>query len=91
MHPGIVALLIPITLFVMIGAVLILRGPLGKALGQRIAGKSAAGDRSAETEELRGEVEDLRHRLTEMEERLDFTERVLAQHRQTDPPRIKAE
>ncbi len=91
MHPGIVALLIPITLFVMIGAVLILRGPLGKALGQRIAGKSAAGEGAAETEELRGEVEDLRHRLTEMEERLDFTERVLAQHRETDPPRIKGE
>ncbi len=83
--------LIPIVLFVVIGATAILRGPLGKALGERIAGKSAAGDRSAETEELRAEVEDLRHRLTEMEERLDFTERVLAQHRQTELPRIKGE
>ncbi len=83
--------LIPIVLFVVIGTTIILAGPLGKALGQRIAGKSAAGDRSVETEELRGDVEELRSRLTEMEERLDFTERVLAQHRQTDPPRIKAE
>ncbi len=84
-------LLIPMVLFVVIGTTVILRGPLGRALGERIAGKSAAGDRSAETEELRDEVEDLRHRLTEMEERLDFTERVLAQHRQTEPPRIKGE
>ncbi len=83
--------MVPIVLFIVIGATVILRGPLGKALGHRIAGQPAAGDRSAETEELRGEVEDLRHRLTEMEERLDFTERVLAQHRETDPPRIKGE
>ncbi len=84
-------LLVPMVLFVVIGSTVILRGPLGKALGERIAGKSAAGDRSAETEELRGEVDELRHRLTEMEERLDFTERVLAQHRQTELPRIKGE
>ncbi len=83
--------LVPIVLFVVIGATAILRGPLGKALGERIAGKSAAGEGSAETEELRGDVEELRSRLTEMEERLDFTERVLAQHRETDPPRIKGE
>ncbi len=83
--------LIPIVLFVVIGTTVILGGPVGKALGQRIAGKSAAGDRSVETDELRGDVEDLRHRLTEMEERLDFTERVLAQHRETEPPRIEGE
>lgn len=87
----ILGVLVPITLFVMIGAVLILRGPLGKALGQRITRGSGASDRSAETEALRSEVEELRYRLTEMEERLDFTERVLSQHRQTESPRIKGE
>ena len=77
------ALLIPIivpgTLFVSIAAAVILRGPLGKALGERIAGRKLAGDTSAETEALHADVEELRFRLAEVEERLDFTERLLAQ------------
>ena len=76
------ALLIPIvvpgTLFVSIAAAIILRGPLGKALGERIAGRKLDGDVSAETEALHADVEELRFRLSEFEERLDFTERLLA-------------
>ncbi len=82
--------LIPIVLFVVIGATAILRGPLGKALGERI-GRGGGREDSAEATALKAEMEEFRYRLTEMEERLDFTERVLAQHRQTEPPRIKAE
>ena len=77
--------LIPIVLFVMIGLVLILRGPFGKALGERIAGRGDGGASPQELDALRGDVralmEDVQIRLTEMEERLDFAERLLAQQR----------
>jgi hypothetical protein len=50
----------------------------------------AAGFGAMEAERLAAEVEELRHRLGEFEERLDFTERLLARERQPDrvaPPR----
>jgi hypothetical protein len=72
--------LVPISLFVSLAAVAILRGPLGRALGERWAGRRLDSDASAETAALHEEVEELRFRLTEVEERLDFTERLLAQH-----------
>jgi hypothetical protein len=80
--------LVPITLFASIAAVAILRGPLGKALGERLAGGSVREAPSAEVDALRNEVEDLRYRLTDMEERLDFTERILARQREHErlPP-----
>lgn len=80
--------LVPISLFFSIAAVAILRGPLGRALADRLAGRSAGGETAADLEALRGDVEELRFRLTEMEERLDFTERMLAQQREHDrlPP-----
>jgi hypothetical protein len=55
------------------GAAIILRGPLGKALAERIAGRPAMDD--ARTEQLRAVV-------GELEERLDFAERMLAQQRE---------
>jgi hypothetical protein len=76
--------LVPITLFLSIAAIAILRGPLGKALGDRVAGRAVRGESAADVEALRGEVEDLRERLTEMEERLDFTERILARQREQE-------
>jgi hypothetical protein len=80
--------LVPMSLFFTVGAVLIFRGPLGKAIGERIAGRPRELEHSGDTEELRGELEDLRWRLSELEERQDFTERVLARHKQDDqlPP-----
>ena len=79
--------LVPITLFVSIAAVAIFRGPLGKALGERLAGRGTQ-ETPAEFETLRTEVDDLRFRLTDMEERLDFTERILARQREQErlPP-----
>jgi flagellin-like hook-associated protein FlgL len=56
-------------------AVFILRGPVGKALADRLAGRSAAGGR--EVEQLRHDVDDLRAELGAMQERLDFAERLL--------------
>jgi len=73
--------LVPMTLFVSAAAVFIFRGPLGKAIGERIAGRGVEGQDSLEAEALHGEIEELRYRLAELEERLDFTERLLAQNR----------
>jgi hypothetical protein len=72
--------LVPMTLFLSLAAVAIFRGPLGKALGERISGRQVDGDSSAETEALHADVDELRFRLSELEERLDFTERLLARH-----------
>jgi hypothetical protein len=62
-----------------IGLAMILTGPIGVALAARIRGAQAAGDLA-----LPGEVEELRDRLAEVEERLDFAERLLAQAREAD-------
>jgi hypothetical protein len=51
--------------------------PLGEAMARRIsAGKDASGD------DHEGRLADLSTRMAELEERLDFTERVLLQERQ---------
>lgn len=63
-------------LFVSLAAIFILRGPLGRALGERIGGRRDAGDR--ELQDLKGEVDELRNQLYEVQERLDFAERLLA-------------
>lgn len=80
---------IPMSIFFLaMAAIFVLRGPFGRALADRLAGKPGVDDR--EVRELRGEVEDLRHQLTEVQERLDFTERMLAQQREAErvaPPR----
>jgi hypothetical protein len=63
--------------------------PLMRAIGRRLEGKSASQD-SALREEIDrlsarlGEVDALQHHVAELEERLDFTERMLAQRRETD-------
>jgi hypothetical protein len=63
-------------LFMSAAAAIILRGPLGRALADRLAGRRAGDD--AETARLRQDVEELRAELGAMQERLDFTERLLA-------------
>ena len=70
--------LVPITLFVSIAAIVILRGPLGKGLAERLSGRVPDRD-AADTEALHAEIDELRFRVSEVEERLDFTERLLAQ------------
>jgi hypothetical protein len=55
----------------------VFRGPLGEAIARRIGGtgqpESGAHDH---------EIAELQSRVSELEERLDFTERVLSQERQ---------
>jgi len=64
------------TLFLSAGAVIILRGPLGRAFADRIAGRHSAAD--PESQRLRQDVEDLRAELAAVQERLDFAERLLS-------------
>jgi hypothetical protein len=71
--------IIPVVAIVAWALVMISRGPLGQALAKRIAGGSHPPD--TDTEALRGELEGMAQRLAEVEERLDFTERVLQQDR----------
>ena len=67
--------------FLVWGLVRIFQGPVGQAMARRIQAKSGGGDPEVLNEvlELRSQVEDLSHRLGEAEERLDFSERLLAQ------------
>jgi hypothetical protein len=57
----------------------VFRGPIGAALAERIRGAPPVSDPA-----LAGEVDHLRGRLAEVEERLDFAERLLAQAREAD-------
>ena len=65
-------------LFVSIAAVAILRGPFGRALAERLSGRARPGAEDQDVRELKSEVEELRTQLAEVQERLDFAERVLA-------------
>jgi hypothetical protein len=83
-----------------VSAIFVLRGPVGKALGQWIAGWShneakwieakarMEGAGSGDVDQLRHEVEELRGQLADVQERLDFTERMLAKTRDAErlPP-----
>ena len=62
------------------GLTKIFTGPLGAAIGDRIRGRRE----SPPELRLEGEVEHLRDRLAEVEERLDFAERLLASRDQQD-------
>jgi hypothetical protein len=59
----------------------LLFGPIGTAIGRRLSGRSTAGMSPGELDELQRRVDALesgQHRLAEVEERLDFAERLLA-------------
>lgn len=65
-------------LFLCAAAVFILRGPFGRAMADRISGRARTGGEDHDVRELKGEVEELRNQLYEVQERLDFAERLLA-------------
>ena len=54
----------------------VFKGPLGDAIARRIGGAPTSPDHNDQ------QLADLQARVTELEERLDFTERVLLQERQ---------
>jgi hypothetical protein len=76
----------PVVLLIVIAALtaaVIILWPLMRAFGRRLEGRGA-GDAALRTEidQLQGrlgEVDSLHHRVAELEERVDFTERLLAQ------------
>jgi len=75
-----------ITIAVM-GTLLLLVWPLIRAFARRLEGGAASNELQAEVETLRSRVQQLEEgqgRLTELEERLDFAERLLAQSREPD-------
>jgi len=72
---------IPVGIAAAIAFAVVMRGPVGRALARRLEGESAA-----PSEEVLQHLDDVRARLGELEERLDFTERVLAQSH--DPAKL---
>jgi hypothetical protein len=67
------------------GAV-VLRGPVGKALAARI--HQGTMTQAEPHPEVLEELYEMRGRLVEMEERLDFTERLLARQRAGEPSHL---
>ncbi len=70
------------------GAIGLLFGPIGQAVARRLGGRADADEVQAEVDQVNErvttEVEDLRARLAEVEERLDFAERLLARGGEPD-------
>jgi hypothetical protein len=72
-----------IAMFLAIGAAAVglFFGPIGAALAQRLCGRRGSINSQTDIDDLGGrvtaEMDDLRHRLAEVEERLDFAERLL--------------
>ncbi len=65
-------------LFLSLAAIFVLRGPFGRALAERIAGRPRTAAEDHEIQELKGDIDELRQQLGEVQERLDFAERLLA-------------
>lgn len=72
-----------ITGMVIFGGVLVFRGPVGQALARRIQGRGGELEQEliTETQALRDHVLALELQVGEMDERLDFSERLLARGR----------
>lgn len=72
---------IPIWFAAMGAAAITMRGPLGKALAERISGRLQAEQGVAQVpDEVYAELDELRARVGELEERVDFSERLLSKH-----------
>jgi hypothetical protein len=72
---------IPVGIVALVAAAVIFRGPLGQALARRLEG---GGARSGDQEATLQALDEIRGRMAELEERVDFAERLLAQSREPD-------
>jgi len=82
MGPGQFGVFIPILGLLIGGFVVFAKSEIGRALAHRIrGGEQTASGVDAELQALHGEIEALRSDLMETQERLDFTERMLASGR----------
>lgn len=83
--PDVAPVLVTTVLTLAVAGTVILRSPLGRALARRIEGSvplaDGASDRIEQLEHRVAELEGQQLRIGELEERLDFTERML-----TRPP-----
>jgi hypothetical protein len=79
MDPGVIAVFIPIVAVGGFFAWMISLSPMGKAYAEKLRHGIKREDDGGEREELRTTVEDLRREVAELAERVDFTERLLAQ------------
>ena len=79
----------PLSVFVwamaIAGVVYVLKGPLGEAILHAIAQGDEELNGSGIAPELGHELEDLRAQVAELQERVDFTERLLAREREMRP------
>jgi ubiquinone biosynthesis protein UbiJ len=83
MPPGDIApVFVTITLSLIAGVTFILRGPVGKAIARRLEGQQQSQVDSPEIAGRLAQVDELSHRVAELEERLDFAERLLARSRE---------
>ena len=73
--------LVPIVVFLVLGLVGGVYSPIGRAIARRISGEvpQGRGADTAEVDALSGDVAELRRELDEVQNRLDFAERLLAQ------------
>ena len=79
MGPATFGAFIPILGMLIGGFVIFAKSDIGRALAQRLGGnRDGDAELRSELEALRGEVEALRGDLVETQERLDFSERLLA-------------
>jgi len=67
---------IPIWAITAWGAMMVFRGPVGQAIGRSIGGQIQEG-RADVPPEVYAELDELRARVGELEERVDFSERLL--------------
>ncbi len=74
---------IPIWAIAAWGGMMIFRGPFGKALATRVGGHAVDGPVELPPE-LYGELDELRARLGELEERVDFSERLLTRDKSVE-------
>lgn len=79
--------LIPATIATAIILAIILKGPVGEAIAMRLRGEAASSPELNDA--VLAELDDVRARMYELEERLDFSERLLAQAR--EPERVAGE
>lgn len=87
MDPGVIGVFIPIVAVGGFFAWMISLSPVGKAYAERMRSQRREDD-SGDREDLRASVEELRREVAELAERVDFTERLLAQKQATEklPP-----
>lgn len=85
---GFLALLIPIVSVGGFFAWMIALSPVGKAYAEKLKGQGGMTGEAGE--QMLQSIEDLRQEVTELSERVDFTERMLAQAKEQgliQPPR----